>query len=249
MAEAAGDRDETTEVHAAYARQARRWKHGSYRSWEPGNLFIEYESERVVLRLLERRGLLPLADREILDVGCGSGRALLRLLARGARVPGLHGVDVQQELIEEARGAAPSLDFRVGDATELPFADDSFDIVLASTMLSSMRSDASRAQAAREMLRVVRPSGCIVVYEFSVNPRNAEVRPLRPRDLRRLFPGLRLDSRRVSLAPPIARAIARRSWLACTLLGAVPLLRTHTLTVVSPPPGVSSPTAEGASRG
>jgi hypothetical protein len=53
--------------------------------------------------------------------------------------------------------------------------------------------------------------------------------------VRALFPEGAFAHRRVTLAPPIARRLARWSWLACELLHAVPWLRTHDLVLVQKP--------------
>ena len=225
---------EAAETRSAYERQGRRWEDQQYRSWMPGNVLIAQERERVMLDLLRREGMLPLTDKRILDVGCGVGKELIRFVARGARPENLRGIDVQEDLVAEARALAPNIDVRVGDATRLPFEDASFDLVLAFVMLSSMRSDESRRLAAAEMLRVTAPTGCVLVYDFALNPGNRDVQPIRPRDLQRLFAGAVVTSRRVTPAPPLARAVARRSWYAATLLGTIPMLRTHRLMIARP---------------
>jgi hypothetical protein len=52
-----------------------------------------------------------------------------------------------------------------------------------------------------------------------------------------LFRGFALDARRVTLIPPLARALAARSWMLCELLETIPLLRTHELVVLVKPGG------------
>jgi hypothetical protein len=58
------------------------------------------------------------------------------------------------------------------------------------------------------------------------------VRGIAAREIQRLFPGCSVNLRRVTLAPPLTRRLASRSWLACSLLEAIPLLRTHFLGVI-----------------
>jgi hypothetical protein len=58
------------------------------------------------------------------------------------------------------------------------------------------------------------------------------VRAVRRREIHRLFPGCRIDLRRVTPAPPLLRAIAPYSWLVCHLLGRVPWLCSHYLGVI-----------------
>lgn len=72
--------------------------------------------------ILERA---PVGDgTNLLDVGCGAGR-FCRMAADG----GVSGIDATAPLVEIARERVPSGDFRVGDMENLPWADDSFDIV------------------------------------------------------------------------------------------------------------------------
>jgi hypothetical protein len=66
------------------------------------------------------------------------------------------------------------------------------------------------------------------------NPRNRDVRGIRRREIAALFPDCRLELRRVTLAPPVARWLAPRAPLFVRLLGAIPLLRTHYLGALRP---------------
>lgn len=225
---------DANEVRDAFARQSVRWQDVGYRSWMPGNLFSHQERERRYTELLRRNGFLPLDERRILDVGCGSGRLLARMALQGARPENLAGIDLLEHEIDSARSLAPNVDFRVAYATALPFDDRSFDLVVAFTTFSSMRADETRKAAAAEIRRVLRPGGALLWHDFWVNPRNPEVQALRMKDIKDLFPGAKIDAKRSTLAPPIARRVARVSWLACALLDAVPLLRTHWLALIRP---------------
>jgi SAM-dependent methyltransferase len=102
----------------------------------------------------------------LLDVGCGIGddaRALAERVGRGGRVVGL---DSSAVLIEEAhrRGESQhfSLEFRVGDVSHLEFPDENFDGCRADRVFMHLEN---REQALREMVRVTRPGGRIVVRE------------------------------------------------------------------------------------
>jgi SAM-dependent methyltransferase len=222
------------EVRRAFAQQEVRWQDVSYRSWMPGNLFLHQEIERVWTGLLRKNGFLPLDERTVLDVGCGSGRLLMKFALLGARPENLAGIDLLEHEVAKARDLAPRSDLRVGDATELPFADRSFDLVTAFTTFSSMRTAETRRAAAAEIRRVLRTVGAVLWYDFWTNPRNPEVHALRMKDIKDLFPGSEIDAKRVTLAPPIARRVARVSWTACALLDAVPFLRTHWLALIRP---------------
>jgi ubiquinone/menaquinone biosynthesis C-methylase UbiE len=200
----------------------------------PGNLFMAQERERVMLDLLRRHGAFPLADKRILDVGCGAGKTLLRFLQYGARPENLFGIDLRQDEINVARDLAPHLHFEARDARQLPFEDETMDLVLAFTLFSAIQSSSIREAVAREMLRVLRRSGAVVVHDFWTTGRvNPDNRPLRRRELNHLFPGCRVQARRVTLAPPLARRLAPRSWFVCEMLVKVPFLRTHWFALVT----------------
>ena len=228
------EKSDPDEVRRAFARQSVRWQDVSYRSWMPGNLFLNQEEERAWTELLRRNGCLPLDERSVLDVGSGSGRLLVRMSFLGARSENLAGIDLLEHEVERARALAPHIDFRVGDATQLAFDDASFDLVTTFTTFSSMRVDETRKRAAAEICRVLRPGGAVLWYDFWVNPRNPEVQALGMKDIEGLFPGAQIDAKRVTLAPPIARRVAGVSWLACALLDAFPFLRTHWLALIRP---------------
>ena len=107
------------------------------------------------------------AGMSAIDVATGTGklaRSLARLVGPSGRVV---GVDVSGRMIERARSAgadAPWLEFVVGDALALPFADATFD---AATIAFGMRNLPDYELGFREMARVVRPGGRIVCLEIA----------------------------------------------------------------------------------
>jgi hypothetical protein len=117
-----------------------------------------------------------------------------------------------------------------GDATTVPIAPASADVVLQATVFSSLLDDAYQERLARAMWAAVKPGGGVLWYDFSVdNPRNADVRGVPLARVRALFPQARLRWRRITLAPPIARAACRLHPGLYGVLNAVPLLRSHLL--------------------
>ncbi len=107
---------------------------------------------------------LRLAGTErVLDVGCGTGELLARLAAKypSARLAGL---DPVPEMLEVAKGKLrPGVDFRVGWANELPWPDSSFDVVVSCNMFHYIIHP---VEAVREMERVLRPGGSIVITDW-----------------------------------------------------------------------------------
>ena len=92
-------------------------------------------------------------NMSILDVGCGPGYVSAAVAERGALPTGL---DFSQEMIAIAQKMFPRIEFREGDAQNLPFADASFDRVLANFALLHL-ADPERACA--EACRVLKPGG------------------------------------------------------------------------------------------
>src|SRR2546423_1040495 len=92
-------------------------------------------------------------DLSILDVGCGPGYVSAAAAERGAKSIGL---DFSKEMVGIAKRTFPNLEFREGDAQNLPFGDASFDRVLANFSLLHL-ADPERACA--EAARVLKPGG------------------------------------------------------------------------------------------
>jgi SAM-dependent methyltransferase len=222
---------EVARIEAAYSRREGRF---CYTLLEPAALLACQERERKLLSILVAEGLLSLQHLRILEVGCGTGFWLREFVKWGARPENMHGIDLLPERIAEAKKLSPSgINLECGSATRLNFADAEFDLVLQSTMFTSILDAAMKVQIAREMLRVLRPTGLIVWYDFRVNnPRNPDVRGIKPAEVRSLFPSSRVEFHSLTLAPPIARPVARMSLLLHRILSSIGPLRTHYLALI-----------------
>jgi hypothetical protein len=114
--------------------------------------------------------------------------------------------------------------------------------VFVSTVFSSLLDDAYQQRLADAMWRWLKPGGAVLWYDFAVdNPRNPDVRGVPLARVRQLFPAARLDARRVTLAPPLARAVVRLHPAAWRVFNALPWLRTHRLVWVGKPAADNPP--------
>ncbi|MBK7864413.1 MAG: class I SAM-dependent methyltransferase [Archangiaceae bacterium] len=116
-------------------------------------------------------------DEAVLDVGCGRGLLLIgaaRALTTGKAV----GLDLWRSIDQsgnapeqtranaEAEGVAERITLETGDMRKLPFADASFDLVLSSLAIHNVPSAEGRAEACREMARVLKPGGRVAVLDI-----------------------------------------------------------------------------------
>jgi ubiquinone/menaquinone biosynthesis C-methylase UbiE len=119
------------------------------------------------------------------------------------------------------------------EGSRLPFSDQSFDILLQFTVLSSILDSKLRRNICEEMLRVLRPSGLILSYDFWINPVNSQTRPLKREEIRALFPNCEVTFQRITLAPPIARRLVPFSWGLSHFLESLKIFNTHYLAAIS----------------
>lgn len=122
-------------------------------------------------------GLALRGDERALDVGCGRGAVLL-LAAERLRDGEVTGVDLWRARDQsgnalevtarnaEAEGVASRVSLETGDMRALPFDDASFDLVVSSLAVHNVPDAEGRAQAVREMARVLRPGGRMLLADF-----------------------------------------------------------------------------------
>jgi SAM-dependent methyltransferase len=224
--------NEDAEPQAVAARYARRTAGADrYSALRPEVWQWMQERQRALLRGLAQRGLADVAALRLAEVGCGSGGNLLELLRLGFAPEHLQGIELLPERYAQARHVLPAATrIWLGDAVHAPIEPESLDLVLQSTVFSSLLDDAFQQQLAAAMWHWLRPGGHVLWYDFTVdNPRNADVRGVPLARVRALFPQGRVAAQRVTLAPPLARAVCRVHPGLYPVFNALPLLRTHVL--------------------
>ncbi|ACV07130.1 demethylmenaquinone methyltransferase [Kytococcus sedentarius] len=107
------------------------------------------------------RTIAPRPGMRILDLGAGTGTSSEPLADAGADVV---PADFSEGMLAEGRRRRPDMPFTHADAMDLPFEDASFDVT---TISFALRNVADPALALREMARVTRPGGRLVLCEFS----------------------------------------------------------------------------------
>src|SRR5262249_57113507 len=122
-----------------------------YAPWQPAEMLQREERKRVAATLLHEASAFPLPGDDCLEVGCGSQGWLGELTTWGIPQANLHGVELDGSLANLARQCLPLADIRIGDATNLPWEDNAFKLVIVSTVFSSILDNRVRTLLAREI--------------------------------------------------------------------------------------------------
>jgi ubiquinone/menaquinone biosynthesis C-methylase UbiE len=201
-----------------------------------GNQATLQERDCKTRELLQRAGFLPLGARRVLDVGCGTGEHLAKFELMGAHPENLVGIDLMPDRIRKAKEQFPRLTFHLANAESLPFPGGSFDLIIVSTVFSSILNDVMAANVSREISRLVLSGGAVMWYDFRLNnPLNQHVRGVSRNRIQSLFPGFGLSLETVSLLPPLARRLGVLTNLIYPVLARFPFLRTHYLGLLFKP--------------
>ena len=232
-----GELDPGREPDAVAERYARRAASDRYSLLKPDVWQTLHERQRAMLTLFARLGWTDLASKRLLEVGCGGGANLLELLRLGFAPEHLCGAELLPERHAQARRVLPAaVALHAGDALLLDLPAGSQDAVFVSTVFSSLLDDAFQQRLADAMWRWTKPGGGVLWYDFTVdNPRNPDVRGVPLARVRALFPHGEVQARRITLAPPIARAVTRVHPALYTLFNLLPPLRTHVLVWIAKP--------------
>jgi len=162
----------------------------------PAFVFHMQERERAILRLL-RSGQIRLTGASVLEIGCGTGHVLQRFLEFGAQRA--FGVDLMESRVDSGKKSYPNLHLTVGNGAQLPYGDDSFELVVQFMCFSSVLDPSMRQQIADEMWRVLRPGGTILSYDLRPCPFVVRLFPLPYYALRRILRVFTVGRKRIPI--------------------------------------------------
>ena len=125
------------------------------------------EPSIAVLRQIGMKMYTPREGIHVLDVGCGTGTNLMLYHEAGCNV---FGIDLSPTMVEVAqKKIGDRAEIRLGDASKMPYSDDSFDLVTGFLTLHEMPSQI-RPAVISEMVRVMKHGGRILLIDYHLGP-------------------------------------------------------------------------------
>ena len=198
-------------------------------------LFSVQERQRCLIDFLASTPGLGLHQSKILDVGCGSGINLLDLITLGASPDNITGIDILSDRLKVAHKLLPkSIVLIEGDISDLTLSDSTFDFICVSLVFSSVLDPDYRKVMADKIWSLLKPGGFLIWYDFIYdNPLNTDVSGVPLNSIKKLFPHASIQTKKITLAPPIARRLTKLHPSLYWFLNFFPILRTHLFCKIS----------------
>lgn len=226
--------DELSEIKLRYKRREANVRPNKYALTNPHILLLVQEKERETIKLLKKYNMLPLSGKSVLEIGCGTGQNLIEFIRMGATPHDIIGNDLLENRIATAKSLLPEdVSLICGDAATLDLPNNSFDIILQSTVFTSILDDELQIKIANHMWELLKPGGVILWYDFiHANPYNPDVRAVPIKKIHKLFPDVNIKIKRVTLFPFIADFVTRYFYFPYTICNFFPFLRMHVLCII-----------------
>lgn len=226
---------EIERIQQEYADREKRFAGSDlYSMFNASHLFAVQQRQRATLKILQKMGINSLLDLKLLEIGSGRGRILQEFLNFGMPSRNLYGLDLLMNRLPQAHDLLPASPLVNADGQAIPFRSKSFDLVTQYTALSSILDAVIRERVAAEMLRILKPGGFIIWYDFWLNPANSQTHGIRRAEIRSMFPNCRFEFQKITLAPPLARRLVPISWGAALFLESLRIFNSHYLVIIFP---------------
>ena len=197
-----------------------------------GNRIISDQRRSLTIKLLDEKKI-NLDEIKILDLGCASGNLISLLISLGAKSKNIYGIDIRSSSIKNAKKRYPQIKFDLMDARELKYDKNTFDCIFIFTLLSSVLDQVNRKKIIDDAIRVLKPSGFIIYYDLKYNnPFNKNVIGIKQKELRNLFPGMKIKYKILTLIPLIARRLGKATNYLYPLLSKISFLNSHYICLI-----------------
>lgn len=200
-----------------------------YSSENPAYQWMINDRHNRIHELITTNLSSKLSDLQILEIGCGSGGVIKEFLELGGVPEWLAGVDLLLDRLQQASVDLPDCSWINANGQYLPIKAESFDLLLQLTAFSSILDPKVKKEMALEMMRVLKPDGSILWYDFVWNPTNPQTKGIRLKEIKSLFSGCEIFSSRVTLAPPLTRLFLPRFPRLVGWLSSLRLFNSHLL--------------------
>lgn len=167
---------------------------------------------------------------DFLEIGAGGGVNVQHFKNMGVKPEHITANELLDDRVEALQKNHADIKVVAGNALEMD-ENKKFDLIFQSTVFTSILDDKVKRDLAQKMIRLLKPGGYILWYDFVYNnPNNKDVKGIPVAEIRKLFPGHKImEKRKVTLAPPIARRVGR----GYRFFNLFPFLRTHVIVLIS----------------
>lgn len=226
--------NELEKIEFRYKRREKSVLKNKYSLTHTHILLKVQELEREMIRCLKKHKMLPLNDKKILEIGCGTGQNIIEFIRMGATPENITGNDLLENRLKSAENILPKgVTLIHGDASTLELPYESFDIILQSTVFTSILDDRLKIKIANHIWELLKPDGVILWYDFiHANPYNKDVKAVSIKEIKSLFPYSNISIKRLTLFPFIAESLTKHFYLPYHLLNIFPFLKMHVLCVI-----------------
>lgn len=199
----------------------------------PGDLLFNHLAKverEYMYELIFRKHFEDLSRIKILEIGAGGGYNIPFFHRAGIALQNIFANELLKSRYEELKKHIPAENVFPGNAENLSFKNQ-FEIVMQSTVFTSILNDNFKRRIADKMLDMVKPGGIILWYDFIYdNPFNKDVKGVSKKEIKKLFSSAsKIEFYPVTLAPPIGRRVGRLYNIFNLLF---PFLRTHVIAVI-----------------
>lgn len=166
---------------------------------------------------------------KFIEIGAGAGSNIPFFMSLGIKDENIFANELVEDRSKELMTNFPNIHIVPGDALQLNMGN-TFDIVLQSTVFTSILDSDFKKKLAENLLTMVKPGGIVLWYDFMFdNPKNKSVKGINKKEIKTLFSdSKKIDFYKVTLAPPIGRRFQKLY----SFLNSFSFLRTHVVAVI-----------------
>ncbi|MCX6149033.1 MAG: methyltransferase domain-containing protein [Ignavibacteriales bacterium] len=221
--------DEIENIKQRYAKRENLTS--KYNILNPNVYLSEQEKERAIFKLFKKIPLKNYAEKKFLEIGGGIGTNVFLFLKFGFTPKNIFFNELIEDRFRKAKTLLPSeINFNFGNALDLNYPNEYFDIIFQSTVFSSILDEKFKIELASKMWNLVKNNGGILWYDFIYNnPWNKDVKGIPINEIKKLFPLAKIKIKKITLNPPLARFLTKINPTLYSVFNLIPLLRTHVL--------------------